>query len=337
MEVYFHKSSEVLILGLTVYVLGFAIGPLLWAPLSELYGRRIIFIATYAPFVVFQVGCALATNIETLIICRWFAGFFGSSPITNAGAVISDTFPASTRALALSLYALAPFAGPVLGPIVGGFVGQSISWRWIFWIELIFAGVMYVVQLITVPETYGPFLLRQRAERLSKETGLVYVSILEVNAPKETAARKLAVNVSRPFVLLARELIVTLMAVYAAVVYGILYALIAAVPVTFEEQRGWSSGVGGLAFIGIGLGMVSGVVINVFDNKKYARNLANNEGKPLAPEARLPIMMLAAILLPIGMFWFAWTSQPSVHWIVCIIGSVPFGCGMVLCFLSMMR
>ncbi len=104
MIVYFEQSQTVLILGLTVYVLGFAIGPLLWAPLSELYGRRIIFIVTFAPFVVFQIGCATARNIETLILCRWFAGFFGSSPITNAGAIISDTFPASTRALALSLY-----------------------------------------------------------------------------------------------------------------------------------------------------------------------------------------------------------------------------------------
>ena len=221
MEAYFQKSSEVLILGLTVYVLGFAIGPLLWAPLSELYGRRIIFITTFAPFVVFQIGCATATNIETLILCRWFAGFFGSSPITNAGAIISDTFPASTRALALSLYALAPFAGPVLGPIVGGFVGQSVSWRWLFWIELIFAGVMYVLQTLFVPETYGPFLLRQRAAKLSKETGLEYVAIFDVNAPKESLARKLAVNVSRPFVLLARELIVTLMALYAAIVSSI--------------------------------------------------------------------------------------------------------------------
>jgi len=136
MEVYFDKSSEVLIVGLTVYatlalpssyseriadfhishsyVLGFALGPLLWAPLSELYGRRIIFITTYGPFVVFQIGCALATNIETLIICRWFAGFFGSSPITNAGAIIADSFPASTRALALSMYVPFPLSSRAL-------------------------------------------------------------------------------------------------------------------------------------------------------------------------------------------------------------------------------
>lgn len=119
--------------------------------------------------------------------------------------------------------------------------------------------------------------------------------------------------------------------------YGVLYSFFGAFPIVFEEQRGWSAGVGGLAFIGVGIGMLSGVVINVFVNKKYARDLAANNGKPLAPEARLPIMMLAAGLLPIGMFWFAWTSQPSVPWIVCVIGSVPFGAGMVLCFLSMMR
>lgn len=113
------------------YVVGFALGPLLWAPLSEMYGRRTIFIYSYAPFCAFHIGCALAQNIETLLVCRWWAGFFGSSVLTNSGGLIGDTFPARDRALALCMFAMAPFMGPVLGPIVGGFVGESVSWRWL--------------------------------------------------------------------------------------------------------------------------------------------------------------------------------------------------------------
>lgn len=127
----FHTIDEVVILGISLFVLGFAVGPLLWAPMSELFGRQILFIATYAMLTFFNAGAAGSQNIWTLIILRFFAGAFGSSPLTNAGGVIADMFPAEERGLAMSLFAAAPFMGPVLGPIVGGFVGETIGWRWI--------------------------------------------------------------------------------------------------------------------------------------------------------------------------------------------------------------
>jgi MFS family permease len=93
----------------SLFVLGFAIGPLLWAPLSELYGRQILFFVTYAALTAFNAGAAGSQNIETLLILRFFAGSFGSSPLTNAGGVIADMFPARERGLALTLFAAAPF------------------------------------------------------------------------------------------------------------------------------------------------------------------------------------------------------------------------------------
>ena len=127
----FHASTEVVTLGVSLFVLGFAIGPLLWAPLSELYGRQILFIGTYLMLTVFNAGAAGSQNIQTLVILRFFAGAFGSSPLTNAGGVIADVFTASERGLAMGVFALAPFLGPTIGPIVGGFLGQSKGWRWV--------------------------------------------------------------------------------------------------------------------------------------------------------------------------------------------------------------
>lgn len=138
----FHCSSEVAELGLSLFVLGFAIGPLLWAPLSEIYGRQSLFFFTYAVFTAFNAGVCGAHNIQTLLILRFLAGAFGSSPLTNSGGVIADTFPTSQRSLAMCAFASAPFLSPTLGPIVGGFTSAAIGWRWVAGIVTIFSGVL---------------------------------------------------------------------------------------------------------------------------------------------------------------------------------------------------
>ena len=110
----FHASQEVITLGVSLYVLGFAIGPLLWAPLSELYGRQLMYFITYGALTAFNAGAAGSKNIWTLLILRFMAGAWGSSPLTNSGGVIADMFGAKERGLALSIFATAPFMGPVL-------------------------------------------------------------------------------------------------------------------------------------------------------------------------------------------------------------------------------
>ncbi|SCZ93484.1 BZ3500_MvSof-1268-A1-R1_Chr6-3g08692 [Microbotryum saponariae] len=336
MIVYFDKTQTLLTLGLTFYVLGFAMGPLLWAPFSELYGRRIVLLPTYTLFTVFHIGCALAQNYETLMVMRFLTGFFGSSPLTNAGGVVSDIWDSKTRALALAWYSLAPFAGPVLGPICGGFLGINEDWRIVFWLCFAFSAVLLGFSC-TVPETYTPVLLRRRAARLSKETGDHYISRHDLNIKAdETLAHKLRINVSRPFIFLVYEPIVLAMAIYAAIIYATLYLMFPAFPIVFVEKRGWNLGEAGLPFIGVGLGMLLGILFNiVYINPKYIRDI-DAAGGHLPPEARLPACCLGGVSLPIGLFWFAWTAQPSVHWVVPCLASIPFGFGMVIVFLSMM-
>ncbi|GAA5946169.1 hypothetical protein JCM3765_000142 [Sporobolomyces pararoseus] len=334
MIVFFGKDIEVLTLGISLFVLGFAFGPLLFAPSSEQWGRKNVFLISYFPFVLFNIGCARAQNIETMLICRFFAGFFGSSPLTNSGGVISDLFNPAQRALGISIFALCPFGGPILGPIVGSFIGVSTSWRWIFYVLIIFSFVMFVLGFLN-PETYAPVLLRRKAAKLQKETGKVFRSQFDLH-PMFAAPlpQKMKTAIARPFVLLFKEMIVLLMSLYAAFIYGVLYLFFGAIPIVFNQDRGWSPGIASLAFIGIGLGMLCAVIANVFENKRYVKALIK-AGGTLAPEARLPLCCVAGVMLPVGLFWFAWTTQPSVHWIVPIIASFPFGMAMVLVFLTM--
>lgn len=332
----FNVGEEVVTLGISLFVLGFAIGPLLWAPMSELYGRQVLFIGTYAALTAFNAGAAGSPNIQTLLILRFFAGAFGSSPLTNAGGVIADMFPASQRGLAMSVFAAAPFLGPTLGPIIGGFLGETEGWRWVEGLMAIFTGALWIIGALTIPETYTPVILRRRAAKLSKITGKVYKSKMEIEHGKKTVAQEFKTALSRPWILLFREPIVLLLSIYMAIIYGTLYMMFAAFPIVFQQQRGWSPGIGGLAFIGVMIGMIFAVMYSIWDNKRYQNVEAKHNGKA-PPEARLPPAMLGSIFLPIGLFWFAWTNYPSIHWAASIVGTAPFGFGMVLVFLSIMN
>ncbi|KAK1967087.1 major facilitator superfamily transporter [Colletotrichum sublineola] len=332
----FGVSTEIGILGVSLFVVGFAVGPLMWAPLSELYGRQYLFILTYIALTAFNAGAAGAKNIETLIVLRFLAGTFGASPLTNAGGVIADMFSADERSLATACFASAPFLGPSIGPIVGGFLGVAEGWRWIEGLMAIFTGTLLIIVGLTVPETYAPVLLRRRAEKLSKITGKSYISKYDANQPRKTVAQQFKVALTRPWLLLFKEPIVLLTSIYMAIVYGTLYMLFAAFPIVFQRHRGWSPGIGGLAFLGVAVGMTASVIYTAFDNRRYLKVSAAHGGFA-PPEARLPPSMIGACLLPIGLFWFAWTNGPEIHWIVSIIASGFFAAGLVLVFLSLLN
>lgn len=118
----------------SVYVLGFAFGPLLAAPMSETYGRAICYNIANVAFIIFTVGTALSQNMGMLIGFRFLMGFAGSTPITNGGGSVSDMFPVEQRGKAMALWAMGPILGPCVGPVAGGYIVQSLGWRWVFWI-----------------------------------------------------------------------------------------------------------------------------------------------------------------------------------------------------------
>ncbi|OQD61060.1 hypothetical protein PENPOL_c018G04076 [Penicillium polonicum] len=329
----FGASQEIVILGVSLFVLGFAIGPLIWAPLSEIFGRRHIFTISFMFLTVFNAGAAGAKNIETLIILRFLAGSFGSSPFGNGGGTIADMFPASQRGIAISLFAAAPFLGPTLGPVIGGFLAAAAGWRWVEGLLAAFSGILWLCIIFLLPETYAPVLLRRRAEKMSTLTGKVYRSQLDIDRGPAPLGKTLKTALSRPWILLFCEPIVLLFSIYMAIIYGTLYMLFAAYPIVFQEVRGWSEGIGGLAFLGILVGMVMAVIYTFPENFRYAKKCSQTTDR-LAPELRLPPSMVGGIALPIGLFWFAWTNSPNIHWMASVAAGAPFGFGMVLVFLS---
>ncbi|OJJ42653.1 hypothetical protein ASPZODRAFT_155134 [Penicilliopsis zonata CBS 506.65] len=313
----FPVSDEVFTLGLSLFVLGFAIGPAVWGPLSELYGRRMLWVITHVAMVAFLGGSA------------------GTSPLVNSGGTITDLFLPAQRGLAVTVYAVAPFLGPVLGPVMGGFISENIGWRWVQGMCTIFIGVVGILGIIFIPETYGPVLLQQRARHLSKTHGKVYISVLEKNQGKMKPSEVFARALIRPWIFLFLEPTVMVAAVYMAIIYGTVYMFMSAMPIVYNEDRGWSEGIGGLSFLGITVGLVFGLVYAIWDNNGRYMKLVLS--KATTPESRLPPAIVGAVALPIGMFAFAWTNYPSIHWSVSIILSAPFGFGCVLVLLPIMN
>jgi MFS family permease len=302
--------------------------------MSELYGRQILFIFTFGVFTIFDAGVCGSQNMQTVIILRFFAGSFGSSPLTNAGGVIADMFPARQRGVATAIFAAAPFLGPAIGPVIGGFLADAAGWRWLAGLLATFSGLVWFVGMALAPETYAPVLLRKRAARLSKITGKVYKSKGDAESGSVTAGEALRTALSRPWILLFREPIVFILSLYMAIVYGTLYMLFSAYPIVYEESRGWSAGISGLAFIGVLIGMLAAVTYTIYpENPRYQKVVERNGGMA-PPEARLPSTIIGGICLPVGLFWFAWTNYPSFPWAASMAAGIPFGFGMVLVFLG---
>ncbi|KAG2177040.1 hypothetical protein INT43_007696 [Umbelopsis isabellina] len=321
----FNVSMEVSILQTSLMVCGFGLGPLLWSPLSELYGRRPIYATAFGVYAIFNIPCALAKNIGTILAFRFLCGIFASVPLTLAGGSISDIFAASERGNAIAWFAAAPYGGPVIGALVSGFIGMGAGWRWIYWVNLIFSGVMWIAVSV-LPETYAPVLLARRAAKLRKEhNNPAYVT--EQERYRNSFAQTVQITMVRPFTMLFSEPILVLMSLYIALIYGLLYAFFFAYPVVFGELYGFNDGQIGLTFIGILVGTGFALIVTPILEKRY-----NSLGRPPTPEDRLVGMMFAAPFVPISLFIFAWTSYPWVHWIGPTMSGVPFGFGMVLIY-----
>ncbi|SGZ57529.1 CIC11C00000001687 [Sungouiella intermedia] len=323
----FGVSETVMILAsVTMFVLGFGVGPLVFAPLSEELGRQIIYASTLGLALIFIIPCGLAQNIATMIVCRLIDGILFSAPMTLIGGSLADIWEASERGKAMAVFSAAPFLGPVMGPIFGGLLGDfAPTWRWIYWAFLIIAGFFYILLMVFVPETHHTTILKRRAKKLRKITGdETYRSIAEL---KERTLGQIAKDsFLRPFLLLS-ELIIFLITIYMSVVYGLLYMFFFAYPVIYMEGRGWSASKTGIMFIPIGVGVLVSSVCAPWINKDYNKRAQayRDRGELPPPELRLLPMMVGCWFVPAGLFAYAWSSFTHLSWAgPCFSG---FACG----------
>ncbi|RDW85971.1 hypothetical protein BP5796_04296 [Coleophoma crateriformis] len=331
----FGVGKEVATLGLSFFIWGLGIGPLFLGPLSEFYGRRNIYIVSFALFVIWLIPCARATNIQTMLISRFFNGVAGSAFLSVAGGTVGDLFDRHELAAPMMIYTASPFLGPELGPLIGGFINQFTSWRWTFYVPLIWSGILLIFIIFFVPETYHPLILRHKAEKLRKETGDE-----RWKAPFEKTTRSVRQTIVqscyRPLQLLILEPMCLNLCIFSALLLGIIYLFFGAFNLVFTQVYGFSLWQVGCSFLGIFVGMIIAILSDPFWRYNYGcleQKPTTLDGKDyFQPEWRLAPAITGAFGVTAGLFIFAWTAYPNVHWIAPIIGSAVFGAGTILVF-----
>ncbi|KAF4633045.1 hypothetical protein G7Y89_g5082 [Cudoniella acicularis] len=311
----------------SIYILGFSIGPLLLASMSEMYGRLIVYHVCNAVYLAFTIGCALSTNTSMFLAFRFICGCAASSPMAIGGGTIADLYEPSERGRAMALFGLGPLLGPVIGPVVGGFVTEYLGWRWTFWLILMLAGAVSLLALIIMRETFEPVLLERKAVQMRKTTGNDQLRARTYNKDL-TPWQLLGRATIRPTKMLFFSPMVFLLSVYCAFMFGLTYLLFTTFPAVFEETYGWKPDIAGLAYLGLGVGMIISIGLFAVLSDKL---LHQPHGGTLArPELRLILMIWSSPLVPIGFFWYGWSANYHTHWIVPILGTLVIGLGSFL-------
>lgn len=331
----FGISTEVGLLGLSFYVLGFAFGPTLWGPLSELKGRRLTMLLAMFGFFIFQIAVATSKDLQTVLLCRFWGGFFGAAPLAVVAAIFADMFDNSQRGLALTVFSMTVFVGPNFAPFIGGFIVEntSMGWRWTEWIVAIGGAVSFLLILFFLNETYPPIILVKKASELRRRTKNwgIHAKQDEIEV---TFRELLTKNFSRPLRLLFTEPIIFLISIYMAFIYGLLYLFLTAYPIVFQQIHGMTPGLGGLPYFGMIIGMLTAGCWIAIRQPGYNRKLFANGGVPI-PEWRLTEVIVGGFLFACGLFWFGWTGyRKDIHWIVPTLSGLLTGFGLLSIFLQ---
>lgn len=240
----------------------------------------------------------------------------------------------------MMVYTIAFLSAPQIGSLVGGFINQNAHWRWTFYVLMIATCVCLVAIFIIVPETYHPMVLQEKARELRRSTGdMRWRAPIESDVEdKKSLMTIIGSSVLRPFELLLLEPMVLNLCVLSALILGIVYLFFGAFGAIFQKTHGFSHEQVGLSFQGLFVGQLAGVLSRPFwlwyiprlvarDNQSLKSNAEKQDLRTPEPEYRLLPAITGGILIPIGLFWFAWTTFPNIHWIVPIIGSGVYGIG----------
>ncbi|KAK7753060.1 hypothetical protein SLS62_005010 [Diatrype stigma] len=336
----FGIGDETARLGLSLYILGLALGPMFLAPLSEVFGRNGIYANSYAIFLVFLAGTALAPSVPVFMVLRFFSGLFAAVTIANFGGTIADLYPHAETGLAMSIYLWAATCGSPSGFFILSAVAQTHGWRTVFWALLGINGSLWLVLVAALwgNETRHTTILRKEAKRIAKrrrqdtenENGLSSPATLitpKHRSPKEV----LHVALTRPFRFLSTEAIVVFGALYNGFLYGLSFLFNVVFVQVFGRERGFGTFGVGCAFLGIAAGISLGPLTNLWQEHYYQRAVATRGigGGANVPEARVQLAKVAALVFPASIFWFAWTATDTgagaVHPLVPIAASAFWG------------
>ncbi|CAO1634997.1 unnamed protein product [Sympodiomycopsis kandeliae] len=339
---------------LSIFLLAYAVGPLLLGPLGETFGRSIILHTTISFFLVFNLACSFATNSSQLLAFRFLSGIGASGSTAVGSATTVDLFPPQQRGKAMALYAFGPLLGPAIGPILGGVLIQTTNeWRWIFWSSCIYAALVFVLGLIFIRETYTPVLLARKSRKLRKQGLNVYSPFDDADDGEETTpsagfssgrssfmrklvttGKKVRTSSTRPLRFLLTQPIIALLAFDMYTVYGGMYLLLTIVPSTFQDIYKQSPAIASLNYISVALGFTFGCQLGGWAVDRSFKLLTVKYEGQSRPEYKLPPLLVSAIMIPLGMALFGYTVEKRLHWIIPNISAFILATGNIGSYIS---
>ncbi|KAB8067138.1 major facilitator superfamily domain-containing protein [Aspergillus leporis] len=320
----FHTdNSSIASLMISIYVMGSAVGPLILTPITEMSGRLPVTHGANILFMVAAIVCASSIDMSMLIVSRLVMGIASSVPVTVGGGFVADMMPMERRGTAMTIWTVGPLLGFVIGPIFGGYMVENIGWRWTIWLEAILGGFIVIASLVFLRETYAPTILRRKAMSFQKVTGRPYRTKFD---SEKTAGQMMATSLARPIKFLVLSPIVLIVSLYSAVTYSYMYILFTTFTKVFEQVYNFSPGQAGLGYLGLGLGFCFGQITVGYYSDRHVKKQEKIHGK-MKPEHRLPPLVLGCFLVPIGLFWYGWSAEYKLHWVVPIIGTFFVGAG----------
>ncbi|KAL8785800.1 MAG: hypothetical protein Q9195_008481, partial [Heterodermia aff. obscurata] len=323
----FHTSETVATMGTSISLLGYGIGPMIWSPLSECpsIGRIPVYTATLALFVLIQLPIALATNVETVIILRFFSGVFGSPVLAIGGGSLTDVYLPRRRSYSVAAWELSTWVAPTIGPLVGGLVAQEWGWRWTLWELMLSNLAVFVVIFCLMPETSASNILYRRAKKLHSSPD---VSLSKQSPPVPTpdpprryqaALAFMHQTLIRPFSLCFREPICLLLNTYTALSTGLFFAWFETLPFVFSTIYNFD-----LIHIGLAsLGLLGGAATSYVAYITYFRWSSRKNLGPPRPEDRFVPLMAGCAFMPLGLFVFGWTARKEIPCIMSILNYLP--------------
>ncbi|KAK4507035.1 hypothetical protein PRZ48_000769 [Zasmidium cellare] len=327
-------ASEVMVLATTMFMLGIAVGPFVWSPLIEMCGRKKSLFFGLAGFAIFQIPAAVAQNVETVLVSRFFQGLFGCSPLIAVGVSLTDLWTSLDRGYAFSVFSAAMFIGTSSGALVSAPITDSgvLGWKWNSWIVLVLCFPFGMACWMLYRESSAAVLLQRRVKVLRRSTNnWALHSPVEKEQPSHREV--IMKHLCKPILMLISDGILLAVTAYMSFAYGIMYLILETYPLSFVDQRYWPLRLSGLPFLAIIVGVSIGCLIDFAFSKLRFQEMVRKYGR-LCPEERLLPMLVGGIALPIGLFLSAWTSAPGISPVPEVIAGVPLGIGFLLIFLE---
>ncbi|KAK7890096.1 hypothetical protein LTR67_008561 [Exophiala xenobiotica] len=329
-----HSSKSASVLLVTIWELGEAGGPLLIAPLSELFGRYPVMNAANIGFIAATILAALCQSTPLFIAARALTGLAVASNVLNP-AIVGDMFISEQRGSAMSAIMLAPLIGGAIGPAISGAIAQSLGWRQVVWMSVILASVCEVLFLTCFRETYKVPILRRKAAKLRQETGNMSLRTafdIDIDVDHDdgdgdddddakTTKRKTSQpktqfweSIMRPIVVFADSIVLQALALYGSMTFSYFYMMSTTLPDILQDIYHLSPAQTGSSFIVFSIGSAISVVLcHLLLDRIYIR-LRDSHGPPGSegqPEHRLPLVIVGAFTMPFVVACYGWI--PALH------------------------